>query len=410
MEREKLAHPLLSIVIPTRNRISYAVSSIKSILSIPNNELELVIQDNSDSRELETFVMSLTGDVRLRYNYTPPPFSSIDNFNKAVELATGEYVCIIGDDDGINPELINAARWAKSHNIDAIRTDLIAYYLWPDVQFSISKWQVPGQLTVLPFSCTMTPTNQEEALQQLVDNAGQNYQNIAVPKIYHGLVKRACLDEVRNRTGAYFKGLSPDMFGAISLACVTTRVVSVNYPLTLGGTSSASTAGDSVAGKHKGRLEDAPHFRHRPDYQWSELIPRYYSVQTIWAETAVVALEEMDRQDLLERFNLPLLAAYCILAHPEYASLTLHNFHHSFQARGRGFVIGLLLFTYSVLQIYVRRVHRSILRRLTGKWGRNKPTQYINDLNDIEEASQALARHLRVNNLSFDDCIKGFES
>jgi glycosyltransferase involved in cell wall biosynthesis len=404
MEREQATLPLLSIVIPTRNRIPYAISSIKSILRIPSGEFELVVQDNSDTRELETFVGSLTGEARLRYNYTPPPFSSIDNFNKAVELASGEYVCIIGDDDSVAPELVSAAHWAKTNNIDAIRTNVVAYYLWPDVQLDISRRQLLGRLTILPFFGKAMQIDAEKALHKLVRNAGQDYLNIPVPKIYHGLVKRDCLIEVYKRTGAYFKGLSPDMFGAITLACVTLRVISVDYPLTLPGTSVASTAGDSAARQHKGRLEDAPHFRDRPDYHWSELIPRFYSVQTIWAETAVVALQEMNRFDLLERFNLPLLAAHCLFAHREYAGFVLRDLRRVFRETNRNPLVGYCQLAQSLLLYQIRRVYRGVLRRLRVRYA--KPAEHVDDLNNIEEASQALAAYLTANNLHFEDCVK----
>ena len=52
MDRQDKNLPLLSIVIATRNRIPYAISTIESILEISDSRLELIIQDNSDSREL----------------------------------------------------------------------------------------------------------------------------------------------------------------------------------------------------------------------------------------------------------------------------------------------------------------------------------------------------------------------
>ncbi|MCK4296614.1 MAG: glycosyltransferase, partial [Candidatus Marinimicrobia bacterium] len=100
--------PLLSIIIPTRNRQKYAISAITSILSISAPDLELVVQDNSDSRDLEEYIRSNVNDTRLRYNYTSTPQSMIDNFDAAIGLASGKYLCLIGDDDGVNPEIIEA--------------------------------------------------------------------------------------------------------------------------------------------------------------------------------------------------------------------------------------------------------------------------------------------------------------
>lgn len=399
--------PLLSIIIPTRNRQKYAISAINSILRISAPELQLVIQDNSDSQTLQAYVNENIKDERLVYNYTPPPFSPLDNFNHAMSLATGEYVCVIGDDDGINPEIVNAARWAKAKNVEAVRTSFIAYYFWPDVQEHNSLRKLASQLTILPFRGKTIRVDQEKALFQLVRNAGQNYLNIPVPKIYHGFVMRDRLDEIYKRTGAYFKGLSPDIFGAIALGCITQCVVSIDYPLTIGGTCVASAASDSSAGKHKGRLEDAPHLRNRPDYKWDELIPRFYSVQTIWAETAVVALREMNRLDLLDRFNLPLLVAYAIVGNPDYTFVALREMYRVFQIVDKNPFIGSLQFVYSLLSSQGIRTLHYLLRRLQARY--TKPAEHIDNLNDIEEASRALAAYLTERNWQFEDCVKNFK-
>ncbi|MNT58405.1 Spore coat polysaccharide biosynthesis protein SpsA [compost metagenome] len=57
--------PLLSIIIPTRNRKEYAASAIRSILSIPSEDFELIVQDNSDNDELLALLASQAHDTRL---------------------------------------------------------------------------------------------------------------------------------------------------------------------------------------------------------------------------------------------------------------------------------------------------------------------------------------------------------
>ena len=123
--------PLLSIIIPTRNRQKYTISAITSIIGISTPDLELVVQDNSDSRDLEEYIRNNVDDTRLKYNYTSTPLSMIDNFNTAVGLASGKYLCLIGDDDGVNPEIIEATRWADMNDIDALKPTVSVGYLWP---------------------------------------------------------------------------------------------------------------------------------------------------------------------------------------------------------------------------------------------------------------------------------------
>ena len=48
-------NPLLSILIATKNRIPYCIQVIETILEFPDQDFELIIQDNSDSNELSDY-------------------------------------------------------------------------------------------------------------------------------------------------------------------------------------------------------------------------------------------------------------------------------------------------------------------------------------------------------------------
>ena len=95
---------LLSILIPTRNREKYAIQVIKHILEFNNNNFQLVIQDNSDSKNLEILLDEYKYDSRLNYFYCGNILSFVDNFNLGISNCKGQYLTIIGDDDGINPD------------------------------------------------------------------------------------------------------------------------------------------------------------------------------------------------------------------------------------------------------------------------------------------------------------------
>lgn len=391
--------PMLSIVIPTRNRLNYAIATIKSILSISSPLLELVVQDSSDSNALEKLIDSNISDPRLRYNYSKPPVNAVENFNKAVNLATGEYVCFIGDDDGVNPEIIQAAMWAKANDLDALRPNLVASYFWPDIQAHAGLEGHAGKLFILNFTGEITFPVADIEARKCIHNAGLNYLDTHLPKIYHGIIRKKCLDEVQKLTGEYFKGLSPDIFGALAVSNFVTRMCAIDYPLTISGTSFLSGAGDSAAGKHKGRLEDAPQLRDRGDYQWDELIPRFYSVQTIWAESAVVALRATNRRDLLNEFNLSLLYAHCAIFHFDYIRVIFSNMHRAFSLMGESYFKGLLKFSFYTVAILVKRVISSLIYRIKIRFSKN--VHEIEGLANIEHAMNSLGAYLAENNFRF---------
>ena len=319
--------PLISILIATKNRQKYCLSAVKSILVLPDRNIEVVVQDNSDNTELLHMLEPYINDNRLKYRYTPPPFSSIDNFNAAIELATGEYVCLIGDDDGINPEIISAAAWAKANNIDCLVGNLKANYRWENTgekKFLHIK-VVSNSLIIGDFDGTAKKVDPKVSLKKLVQNGCTNYMEFDFPKLYHGVVKREIFEQLKLETGAYLKGLSPDIYAAIALSLKINQFIVVDYPLTIPGVCSLSSSIQEGEQKTNSKdLESAPHLRDRKTpYNWEENVPRIYCVQTIWADSAFAAFKEFNRQDLLQDFDVYKLCANILEADPSLESMVL---------------------------------------------------------------------------------------
>jgi glycosyltransferase involved in cell wall biosynthesis len=404
--------PLLSIIIPTRNRQKYAISAITSILGISAPDLELVVQDNSDSRDLEEYILNNVDDPRLKYNYTPTPLSFVDNFDAAIGLASGKYLCLIGDDDGVNPEIIEATRWADTNDIDALKPTVSASYLWPESGVSSTLFtnvSTNGVFTIVPFSGKVIRPDPEVEMRKVVQTGGFKYLETEIPRLYHGIVKRECLNKVREKTGAFFGGLSPDIFAALAIANFTKNVVSIDYPLTIAGACKSSGSAESARGEHAGNLEDAPHFRYRGTYKWAEIIPRFYSVETIWADTTVAALKALGRDDILRDFNLPLLAAHCVAAHPKYKRIVLRDMYNSFRIMNKNQLVGTFQFCYSLLLcrpgrgLLIKLIPKRIKRILLVLLRSNVTT--INDVKDIVEATNTLTDYLRKNKKRFSDFV-----
>jgi glycosyltransferase involved in cell wall biosynthesis len=399
--------PLLSIVIPTRNRQEYAISAITSILSISAADLELVVQDNSDSRDLEDYIRSNINDTRLRYNYILTPLSMIDNFNAAVKLTSGKYLCLIGDDDGVNPEIIEATRWAEMNDIDALKPTVRVSYLWPELVDSSIVFRNPnGVLKINPFSGKVTKPDPEVEMRKVVRSGGFKYLETEIPRLYHGIVKRKCLNKVREKTGTFFGGLSPDIFAALAIANFAKNVVSIDYPLTIAGVSKSAQS----AREHAENLEDLHFVRYnRVTYKWADIIPRFFSVQTVWADSTVAALKALGRDDLLRDFNLPLLAAVCVATHPNYTRIILRDMYRSFRIMSKNQLVGTFQFCYSLLvclsrkELVVKLIPKRIKRILFVLLMGNVTT--INNVKDIVEATNTLTDYLRKNKKRFSDFV-----
>ena len=377
--------PLLSIIIATKNRVKYCINSIETILSFSENNFELVVQDNTDTLELKSYIESNVFDKRLVYNYTSPPFSSIDNFNAAMNLATGEYVCLIGDDDGINPEIFDVVRWANKNGIDSICPSIYASYLWPN-----TLEQYPnGRLTLNYFTSHAFNIKPIDKLLPLLKHGIVNYMNYQLPKVYHGIVKRNCFDQIYNKTGHYFGGLSPDIYSAVALSSIVKKHYIIDYPLTISGACNTSTTVDNLKGAHAGILESAPHFRDRGDYIWDENIPRFYSVQTIWAESALKAIRELDIKVDLKQFNLAKLICVSLLANRNIIKLILAETTRNSHKKRALMPFYLLTFCYLLNILFKKTIKR--VKKLP------KETYVLDrlDIIDIKSATEIIADTLQ---------------
>ena len=312
--------PILSIVIPTKNRQRFCLSAIKSILNIDDERIQIVIQDNSDDQSLEEQLPDNYSENRLKYRYNKGAISFVNNFNRAIEAADGEYVCIIGDDDGINPKIIDATLWAKANDVACITGSVSATYRWDNVgdrkKFHI---KLPSSsLTLTKFTGNASIVNLEISLKSLMENGGTNYMEFKFPKLYHGIVSKKALQNLKKISGSYLKGLSPDIYASIALACTVDRFVVIDYPLTIPGVCAESAS--IIEGERRENskeLDAAPHFYGRTEpYSWEENVPKVYCVQTIWADSAFAAIREFDRQDLLSSFDEYMLSANILEAEP----------------------------------------------------------------------------------------------
>ena len=309
----------VSIVIPTKNRQQYCIEAIKQILELGFDDLQICIQDNSDDDCLRQFIDGIHND-HVVYNYHAGVLSFVDNFSEAILLASGEYVCMIGDDDGILPSIMEEVYYARKHNLDAIIPGLNAIYYWPSSRPIVEKGE-NGCLVLIPMSKGHKRVDTKKSLEDLVRYGGLNYLNYDLAKVYHGLVRRKIFLDIKHRTGYIFDGLTPDLYMATALSLTCKKVVKTDYPISVSGICPTSGSTDSATGKHTGALKDAPHFRGHDNYEWDMLIPAFYSVETIWSESMLRALKNFHEDELISKFNVKIFDSFCLNRYPQFTDV-----------------------------------------------------------------------------------------
>lgn len=123
--------PLVSAIMPTRDRPEFALQAVRYFCdqNYPNKEL-IVIEDGTPS-----LVGRLPDDPRIRYVATGSPFRSIGAMrNEACLLARGEIVAHWDDDDWYGPERLTR----QAESIGAGEADLTA--LRDSVMLDLATW------------------------------------------------------------------------------------------------------------------------------------------------------------------------------------------------------------------------------------------------------------------------------
>ncbi|MGV0055312.1 glycosyltransferase family 2 protein [Stutzerimonas sp. 381-2] len=311
---------LVTVVVPTHNRSKYAISCIKSVLEIASEQLQIAVHDTSDDEGLLREWAEKQTDPRLKYVHWKERLSMTDNHERALDLADGLYVCLIGDDDTVSSKIIDAAIYAESKGLTVLSPIIKASYYWPDFRSRFYGDAHAGRIYVEPFDARIQSFSVANHLHRALLLACQGTEFL--PRLYHGLVLRQTLNELQRSYGKVFFGTSPDVSAALLLSLKGGTYHVVDYPFTMPGGAGGSNSGRSASGQHKGNLNEDAHIKPFRNLVWPDVIPKFFSVETVWAQAAWDTLLNTQNDALLEEFNLARLYVLCLFRHPAYWRLT----------------------------------------------------------------------------------------
>jgi glycosyltransferase involved in cell wall biosynthesis len=291
---------LISVVVPTKNRYKYLKYLIALIDSFKLAELELVIQDNSDNNSEILEYLKKFENENIRYFYTNEKLSMSGNADKAVLNSSGEYVCFIGDDDGICRNIIDCVKWMRTNGIDTLRTSL-TMFTWDDYNKSRYRNNLSQTLRFQKASPKYSFVDPIKELEYCLSIGFQNLGNM--PLLYNGIVKREILEKVYQIGKTYFPGGSPDISNGVALCFYSKSHAIVNIPIVISGTS-LMTGGGIL--RKKGRttnLEDVDFISQLVKENWEANIPRIWSGRLAWPESGIKALKYVKQEYLLKKMN-----------------------------------------------------------------------------------------------------------
>lgn len=276
----------LSIGIPTRNRQQYAMATVRSIAAaLP--DAQIVVGDNSDDSSLGAALAGEVASGRVCYAHVGHPLSFADNFEAVVERCSGDYVCVLGDDDTVGPQLAEIVAWASAEGVDAVtmRQDgRVLHYFWPGA--TSPRWgeRLSAALFLSDFSGSARAVSRSDSIDDAVDHLGSGPRRL--PRLYLGLVSRDLISRVRGRFGHIFGSVSPDMYSGVLLALEARKHFEIDFPFLLPGACPKSNSITHVT-RPTEELTAPNHLKHFATEFWDQRVPRFYAAETVWAQAFI---------------------------------------------------------------------------------------------------------------------------
>ena len=112
-------NPLVTVVIPTKNRARLLPRAIKSVLAQSYSNFELVIVDDGSSDNTPQTVQSFT-DSRIHYIRHEVASGAAAARNAGVAASSGEYVAFLDDDDQLTPNKLSVQVEAFQKSVSTV--------------------------------------------------------------------------------------------------------------------------------------------------------------------------------------------------------------------------------------------------------------------------------------------------
>jgi len=226
-----------TVIIPTRERADTLEWSLKTCTTQDYDNFEIIVSDNV-SQDNTREVVEANKDNRIRYINTGKRVSMTSNYEFALSHATGDYVCIIGDDDGLMPNALQALNKVLfGSEIEAIIWKR-AVYIWNQHY----KAELRNTLQTSLKSNFRKYDSKKTVKELLAFKPGSNlnfFSDLAC--LYHGFIKRDTIDRLRLPDGRFFNSTLPDVYAALVVSCAVENLYQSDVAYSLPGISNHST-------------------------------------------------------------------------------------------------------------------------------------------------------------------------
>ena len=126
--KKDMENPVLSICVPTYNRLPYLRKQIDYLIGERTPEVEIIVSDNSSSDGTQEYLKSLDDNLGIRVLINEENKGTEGNMYRCAKIASGEYIYFLGDDDYLITGFVNyALKLIKQYNANYYHFNYTAY-------------------------------------------------------------------------------------------------------------------------------------------------------------------------------------------------------------------------------------------------------------------------------------------
>lgn len=230
----------ISVALPTHNRASLVREALTTIVGQDYPHWNCTVFDNGSSEPLHDTVKAFDDD-RIRYARSDDFLPVTDSWNRAIDLTTGDYICLIGDDDGFTPQSFSNLR------------NIIDKYKFPDVIYSalyqffhpgVTPWEPSGYVSRLNygffFAERFDTFRLDDQLARLAVAGSLQYRRNFTFNMQAFFFEQKFLSRMRNVTGKVFQSPFPDYYLANLAFGLAGDIIVLPKPISIAGVSRKS--------------------------------------------------------------------------------------------------------------------------------------------------------------------------
>ena len=218
-----------SVLLPTKNRLEFLRYAVQSVLDQDYADWEIVISDNASEDDIGGFVGTIN-DRRIKYSRSEKPLPVTENWNRALDSSTGDYIIMLGDDDCLMGGCLSIA---KSLLEAYQRPDLLytkaVQYAYPKVMPKFPRGFIEYRYTEFLADETEPFILTRKAATACVDKA-LGFQIVYGFNMQHSIFSSEMVVRLKEK-GPFFQSPYPDYYATNVLMLTARQILVCPWPL-----------------------------------------------------------------------------------------------------------------------------------------------------------------------------------